>query len=106
MMEYDSDQGRSTDMPREACHPHVEFAVDDVAGRERIFKTAAEASGFAVSISLSGRENVYIDVLVYSREGAEWYRGSSDGGDEYDEDPDASVFERIEIRADCQGRVS
>ena len=92
-------------MARSESHKDVEYAVDDAAGRERVFKTPNEAAGFALSLALSDGEPHYIDVLVHSREGAEWYRGSSDGGEEYDEDPEASVFERIEVRANSEGRV-
>lgn len=92
-------------MARAKTHKDVEYAVEDASGRERIFKTPDEAAGFAVSLALSDGRPHHIDVLVYSEEGAEWYRGSSDGVDEYNEDPEASVFERIEIRAESQGRV-
>ena len=86
-------------------HKDVEYSVDDLAGHERIFKTPDEAAGFAVSLCLSNGEPHNIDVLVYSEAGARFYRGSSDGEDEYNEDPDASVFERIVVHADSQGRV-
>jgi hypothetical protein len=93
-------------MAREKTHRDVEYAVDDASGRERIFKTPDEAAGFAVSLALSDGQPHHIDVLVHSVEGARWYRGSSDGEKEYEEDPEASAFERIEIRADSQGRVA
>jgi len=89
---------------RSATHKDVEYAVEDGSGKERIFKTPDEAAGFAVSMALSGRP-AYIDVLIWSRAGAVWYRGSDDGGDEYDEDPEASIFERIRVKAESEGRV-
>lgn len=92
-------------MATEKTHRDVEYAVDDASGQERIFKTSDEAASFAVSLALSDGEPHYIDVLVWSPAGARWYRGSSDGEEEYEEDPEASVFERIEIRANSLGRV-
>jgi len=85
-------------------HPDVEFAVDDAAGRQRTFKTFDEAAGFALAIALSGRPNVHLDVLVWSRSGARHLAGD-EGVAQYLEDPDASVFERYEIKANSQGRV-
>jgi hypothetical protein len=46
----------------------------------------------------------YIDVVTWTRAAAVKYAGS-DGGDIYDEDPEASVFERIEVKARSFGRV-
>jgi hypothetical protein len=81
----------------------VEFAVDDASGHERIFKSFDEACGFAVSLAASGR-TVNLDVLVWSVAGARRL-GGDDAVEQYREDPDASVFQRIEIRAENQGRV-
>lgn len=91
-------------MARARTHRDVEFAVDDGQGRERIFKTFDEAAGFAVSMAATGRPDVYLDVLVWSAKGAEWYAGD-DGVERYEEDPDASVFERFEISVNYVGRV-
>lgn len=91
-------------MAKSKRHKDVEFAVNDASGQERIFKTFDEAAGFAVSLASSGR-TVDLDVLVWSRAGAKWFMGD-DGVASYDEDPEASVFERIEIKADAQGRIA
>lgn len=85
-------------------HKDVEYAVDDASGQERIFKTFDAASGFAVSLTASGRPS-NIDILVWSRAGAKWLMGD-DGAQQYDEDPEASVFERLEIRVNNQGRIA
>lgn len=85
-------------------HKDVEFSVEDGQGRERIFKTFDEAAGFAVSMAATGRPDVYLDVLVWSRAGAKAYGGDW-GVEQYDEDPEASVFERLVIQADNQGRI-
>ena len=49
---------------------------------------------------------VNLDVLVHSPAGARWYRGSPEGAAEYEDDPDASVFDRIVVNAESLGRVS
>jgi hypothetical protein len=89
---------------RPATHPDVEYAVNDASGKERIFKTFDEAAGFAVGIALS-RGETDLDVLIWSEEGAEWY-GGDDAVEQYNEDPEASVFERFEISVNAVGRVS
>jgi hypothetical protein len=91
-------------MARKETHPDVEYAVDDYEGRERVFKRFEEAAGFAVSVALSGRGEVNLDVLVWSEDGAEWY-GGDDAVEQYNEDPEASVFERFQIRVNPVGRV-
>lgn len=85
-------------------HPQVDYAVNDCSGNERVFKTADEAAGFAVSVAISGKENVYIDVIIWDEDGARFY-GGDDAVEQYREDPDASVFERYEINVNCVGRV-
>jgi len=85
-------------------HRDVEFSVDDAGGKERIFNTFDEAAGFAIAIAASKGETVNIDVLIHSRAGAEWW-GGDHAAEEYESDPDASVSERIEIRAESVGRV-
>jgi len=93
-------------MARSQTHKDVEYAVNDASGKQRIFKSSNEAAGFAIAIAMSGGGAVNLDVLVHSPAGARWYRGSSDGVAEYNEDPDASVFDRIVVSADSIGRVS
>jgi len=92
-------------LAHETIHGHqgVEYAVDDAAGKERTFKTFDDAAGFAVALAASGRA-VNLDILVYSEEGARQLGG--DGAvEQYREDPDASVFERLEIKVNSVGRV-
>jgi hypothetical protein len=85
-------------------HKDVEFAVTDGSGRERIFKTFDAAAGFAVVMAVSHGGVSNVDVLIYSKAGARAY-GGDDAVEEYLADPDASVSDRIEIRADHIGRV-
>ena len=93
-------------MARSQTHKDVEYAVDDASGRQRIFKSSNEAAGFAISLAMSHGRPVNLDVLVHSPAGARWYRGSSDGVTEYEDDPDTSVFDRIVVSAESIGRVS
>lgn len=88
----------------EKTHDDVEYAVDDYQGEERIFKTFDEAAGFAFSVAASRGETVNLDVLIWSEEGAEWYGGDS-AVEQYNEDPEASVFERLEITVNNAGRI-
>jgi hypothetical protein len=84
-------------------HKDVEFHVDR---RDDTFITRRfdEAAGMAIAIAASTGTTVNIDVVVWSRAGARAYQGDS-GVEIYDEDPEASVFERIEVKADSLGRV-
>ena len=88
------------------AHPGLEYVVDTATGQQRCFTDPDEAAGFAVSLALGDGEPHHIDVLCWSREAAVAYRGSEDGGAEYDEDPEASVFERLVITAVSLGRVA
>ena len=84
-------------------HPDVEYAVDDAGGKERVFKTFDEAAGFALAVAV-GRGSSNLDVLIFSEKGAKFY-GGDDAVDQYNEDPEASVFERFEIRVNAVGRI-
>jgi len=84
-------------------HDDVEFAVDDESGREHTFKTWNEAAGFALMVATS-RGEADLDVLIWSEEGAAAW-GGDDAVERYNEDPEASVFERFEIKVNAVGRV-
>lgn len=86
-------------------HKDVEYAVDDASGRQRTFRTFDEAAGFAVAIAASGKPVVDLDVLVWTKAGARFY-GGDEGVEQYNEDPEASVFERLEISINYVGRVA
>jgi len=92
-------------MPHDKIHPDVEFAVDDAGGDERIFKTWDEAAGLAVSVALSDGRPANLDVLIWSEDGAAAW-GGDDAVEQYNEDPEASVFERFEIKVNVVGRVT
>jgi hypothetical protein len=83
----------------------LEFAVDDASGNERIFKSFDEAAGFAISLACSDGEEHNIDVLCWSKAAARAW-GGEDAVESYREDPDASVTQRIVVRAENVGRVA
>ena len=85
-------------------HKDVEFAVDDNRGEEHVFKTFEEAAAFAAGLALTTGVRIEIDVVAHSREGAVWWSGS-DGGEQYDDDPEASVFDRLVMTINSSGKV-
>ena len=86
-------------------HKDVEFHVS--AGETtRYTDYWGEALALAVAMSASrGGEEAVVDVIVHSRAGAKHWLGDH-GVEMYDEDPEASVFQRISIRARDQGRIA
>jgi hypothetical protein len=89
-------------MANEDHHPDVEYAIH-LGHKEVVFDTLADVAPMALSAALAhGR--AYVDVLVHSEAGAEWY-GGDDAVELYRDDPEASVFDRIEVRAASLGRV-
>lgn len=85
-------------------HKDVEFHVGYKSGDDvGVFHDAREAALVAVLQGMSGAK-VHLDVCIFSRAGARWY-GGAEAAEQYDEDPDASVFERIEISVNNVGRV-
>lgn len=86
-------------------HKHVEFAVGrENTTEERVFRTFNEAAAHAVARAASDGYRYAIDVLIMSEAGARWYGGDW-GVEQYREDPEASVFERLFVKVDYIGRV-
>ena len=87
-------------------HKDVEFHVEPVGLNIEpvIVQTWNEAAGLAVSAAASRGVDYSIDTGIYSHAGANWYAGD-EGVEQYDEDPDASVFDRIVISVDWEGRI-
>ena len=83
-------------------HKDVEFMVDSHG--EHAFGTFDEGAAFALSRAISHGMPVNLDVVIYSRAGARWY-GGDDAVDQYEEDPEASVFERFAITVNPMGRI-
>ena len=90
---------------KKKTHKDIEFEVHFVDSYDT-FRTRKRDEAFAraVALACSGRP-VTVDVLCYSKAGAKWFHGD-EGVEIYNEDPDASVFERIVVTADPQGRVA
>jgi hypothetical protein len=80
----------------------LEYAVDDAAGKERIFTEFDAAAGFAVAVAASGKENVHIDTLCWNRAAAV----AAGLAEEYDGDPEASVTCRLTIKVERVGRIA
>lgn len=53
---------------------------------------------------LFSRGEAVIDVVIWSEEGARRY-GGDDAVKQYREDPEASVFERYELKCNAAGRI-
>ncbi len=84
----------------------LEFHVQDKErrGDTDVFDTFDEACSRAVAKAVSNGESVLIDVVIFSKAAAKAW-GGDDAVEQYKEDPDASVFERIVVKAHSQGRV-
>jgi hypothetical protein len=87
------------------AHPDVEFHVDKADGSTKIFRNFDKAAGLAVALAASTGRKAQILTIIWSREGAESYAGDW-GAEQYDEDPDASIFQLIEVEAEDQGRIA
>ena len=91
-------------MRRTKTHAHVKFEVISASGLERSFDDPDEALATAAMSAIS-TGSATLDVLIWSKSGARWY-GGEDALKQYLEDPDASVFNRYEFKANDLGRVS
>lgn len=85
-------------------HKDVEFFTT-IFGKDHVYNKFSEAVAYAVTASTSTGHPIFVDVIVYSRAGARWWAGDY-GVEEYENDPDGTIHERIEIRAESQGRIS
>ena len=84
--------------------PYVEFHVDN-DGRTWVLKHFGEACAMAVGFACSDGLPRFVDVVVIDEEGARAWGGDA-AVETYREDPEASVFERIEIKATSHGRIA
>jgi hypothetical protein len=83
----------------------VEFAVSAGERLTRHFKKWDEALAWAFAISATHGQEAVIDVLVHSEAGARSWLGDY-GVEQYREDPEASVFQRLSLRAQDHGRIA
>ena len=84
-------------------HRDLSFEVESGEHREH-FRNPGKAIEHAFVLAVTGR-NVSFDVLAHSRAAAKAWSGD-DGAESYDEDPEASVFERYELSVNFVGRVA
>lgn len=91
-------------MARGRAHPEVEFAVPDPHGGRDFYTHDFDEAVTAATTNAFGVGSSIIDVIIWDESGARWY-GGDDAVEQYREDPDASVFERIEIKVNFMGRV-
>jgi hypothetical protein len=85
----------------------LEFQVSQVRSfsPSTTFKSFEKACSHAVSLACSHGEDVQIDVLAWTRAAARAWGGDA-GVEIYNEDPEASVHERIIIKAESKGRIA
>lgn len=89
-------------MAKRKSHPDVEYIVY-ASSTDETFASYAKAAAYLVT-GLVCHGKATLDVLIHSAKGARWY-GGDDAVEQYNDDPDASVFERIEFRANPIGKV-
>lgn len=84
----------------------LEFHVG-VSGihQAEVVNTFGEACKKAVVLAVSGGQEILIDVVCWSRAAARAWGGDA-AVEAYNEDPEASVHERIVIKAESQGRIA
>lgn len=83
-------------------HPDVGYEISDVSGKH--YGAFAEAAADALQHAIANG-SATLDVVIWSEEGARWF-GGDDAVEQYREDPEASVFERLEISANSLGRIA
>ena len=84
----------------------LEFHVEPVrGGRADVFYTFDEACSRAVGTAVSTGQSMHIDVVIYEKSAAKAW-GGDDAVEQYKDDPEASVFERIVVKAESKGKVS
>jgi hypothetical protein len=88
-------------------HKDLEFHVDAGYGASvEIFDNFDKATDRALVLSIQhGGSSVNVDVITWSKGAARAYDGDC-GVEQYLADPDASVHERIVIKATSEGRIA
>ena len=84
----------------------LEFHVNDERGQgATIFTNFDKAAGFALSQACYTGNEIQIDVVTWTKAAARAW-GGDNSVEIYEEDPDASVHERIIIKAESIGRIA
>lgn len=83
----------------------LEFHVSSEGSFDtKIFHQFDKAAGHAVALACSGR-TAHIDVITWSKAAARKW-GGDHAVEVYEDDPDASVHERIVVTAEAIGHVA
>lgn len=91
-------------MAKKRTHKDVEFHCLGTGGKDMYFDNFDEAAAFALGDAMQSGVWKNFDVLIHSESGARWW-GGDDAVEQYREDPDASVFQRMRIKAELEGMV-
>lgn len=85
----------------------LEFHVgpDGIHTPQKICKTFKDAAQYAISMSVGTGQPMTIDVVTWTRAAAKAWGGDS-AVEVFNEDPDASIHERIIIKAESEGRIA
>lgn len=84
----------------------LEFHVSDERGQgTTIFTNFDKAAGFALSRACSTGNEMQIDVVTWSKAAARAW-GGDNAVEVYESDPEASVHERILIKAQALGHIA
>ena len=89
---------------RRRTHKDLEFHVESPPmAAPQIFRGFDQAAAHAISLA-AAYGSATIDVMTWSVHAARAWAGAY-GIESYQADPEASVFERIEVRAKSQGMI-
>lgn len=85
-------------------HKDVEFIVKPRGLASEFTSDTFDGAATSAILLAHAHGECYIDMIVHSRAGALWV-GGEDGAEQYDDDPDASVLNRLHVKIDDQGRI-
>lgn len=91
-------------MPRKSSDLEFHVSTDHSTDTE-IFTNFAKASAKAIQVAISHGVTMHIDVVTWTKAAARKWAGDY-GVEVFNEDPEASVYERIVIKAHSDGRVA
>ena len=91
-------------MAKKKSHPDVEFQTSGLGGRDVVFREFDEAVVFAVHTSLGDGTWTGVYIIIRSEAGARWW-GGEPALEQYRSDPEASVFEKINVKATSEGMI-
>lgn len=85
---------------------NLEFHVSPEGSFDtKIFTNIKEACLHAISMGVSHGQTMHINVIAWTKAAARKWAGDH-GVEVYNEDPEASVHERIVVKAESLGRIA